>query len=642
MPAIQLNFCPFCGNELKIMDELCPFCNRDISFFHSEHVLEMTAANLILNALDTMPRDFGRYVLASVLRGSASPVIFDNDLDRNSYYGDLGKLSKKNIINMIDSLIETGFIDTVVQEEEISIIRVSDRGMLALDGKDIAWVRLPFPLSTQLEPIFTRRQKAVMPELRSMRKNLAVANDIPPYLVFNDDTLKDLTLKLPTTIEELGKVKGIKEARAKKYAEEILETVKWALDDFDRKEDMDERAELVEPDGSTDTETSENGVVFAKIPLKRIAVSRETGEKMNICSSCGGYFPILQDVCPHCMDEEDIEETVAVFEEIEEERMVKCPYCEEDFGIDEQDGIFEMECPNCGRVGVISTSQGRMFAFPENVEFEDDEEEEEEEDDEDDEDREEDGEEDEGGEEDEEGEDFDEFEDEEGGMEDHDEDDGEVVEEYSRDEFEDEEGDTGGAEEDGTHEVSEEVDFADEFEDDEGDVEEGGEAGTDDDTEEDSTDEFEDDEGDVEEGGEAGIDDDTEEGSTDEFDDEEEDLEGTEAGETEVETVEEDSVDEFEETDRIEMLADEDPAESDDVDGGSESLGNVISAESSNVGHEDGDVETNDEGGKELEMERFELDLDEQDEYSVETSDSPSRKNDENKDKDQFKIEVDD
>ena len=238
MAMLLFNYCPFCGNDLKVMNEICPFCNRDLSYLCTEDVLESRAASVILDCLDAMPAEFGRYVLASVLKGTTAQVIMDNGLDANPYYGDLGKLSKKEIINMIDSLIEGGFIDTVVKEEEISHIRLAERGQLALDGKDIAWVRLPYKLAEHLEPLFTPTQKAVIPELRSMRRNLADANNIRPYMIFNDDTLKDIALKLPTTVEELEMVKGIKEVKAKKYSKEILETVNWVLENFNKKHDM--------------------------------------------------------------------------------------------------------------------------------------------------------------------------------------------------------------------------------------------------------------------------------------------------------------------------------------------------------------------------------------------------------------------
>jgi len=368
-------------------------------------VLETSAARLILGCLSALPKEFGRYVLASVLRGSASPVILDNDLDQNPFYGDLGKLSKKDIINMIDALIEKGFIDTVVKEEEISNIKISDRGELGLDGKDIAWVPLPFPLHNQLEPIFTPQQKAVMPELRSMRRNLAHANDIPPYLVFNDDTLKDIALKLPTTPEELEKVKGIKEVKAKKYSKEILETVQWALEDFDGRdeldmdmdEDVDDEVEeetgeaspdiigeleemksilpVVDTDGSAKvnlnsmlqlpphedeatgaevfpiTQESMEGEqnIVLKIPVKRIAISKETGEELNICDKCGAYYHISLEFCPHCdeseeseKDEDETEEEVEGGEEFETE----------------EDEMEDLEEEDTGEVGVIELGEG--------------------------------------------------------------------------------------------------------------------------------------------------------------------------------------------------------------------------------------------------------------------------------------------
>ncbi len=366
MTEAQINFCPFCGNELKIKEESCPFCNRDISLLFSDHVLETNTAGRILGCLSALPKDFGRYVLASVLRGSASLVILDNDLDQNPFYGDLGKLSKKDIISMIDALIEKGFIDMVVKEEEIHNIRISDRGEQGLEGKDIAWVPLPFPLYHQLEPIFTPEQKAVIPELRSMRRNLAHSNDIPPYMVFNDDTLKDIALKLPSTVEELEMVKGIKEVKAKKYSKEILETVQWAREDFGRRlgldedegtnsgvgeavsdifdelEEMKSILPIVESDGSaevslasmlhpvenekdtdgtevfpmTEKPSEEESDLVMKIPVRRIAISKETGEELNICDKCGGYYHISLEFCPHC---DDLEETDEITEEPDEE-----------------------------------------------------------------------------------------------------------------------------------------------------------------------------------------------------------------------------------------------------------------------------------------------------------------------------------
>ena len=344
--TMQVNFCPFCGNEQKVLDHVCPFCNRDLSFFFTDRVLEVKAARIILSCLEAMPHDFGRYVLASVLKGSASSVVIDNDLDRNPFYGDLGKLRKRDIINMIDDLIDRGFVDAVLKEEEIFIITLSASGLLALEGKEIPWVPLPFTLAEHMEPLFTSRQKAVMPELRSMRMNIALANNIPPYMVFTDDTLKDIVLKLPTTMEEILNVKGIKEVKAKKYSREILETVIWALDDYDKRDGSEERddfdpMDLLEDEGGEgagfddgyddeyddasdsegyydDDESDENDDpddeagdedvhAFARIPLKRIAVSRETGERLNVCRDCGGFYPLDDDLCPRCNEGEGVD-----------------------------------------------------------------------------------------------------------------------------------------------------------------------------------------------------------------------------------------------------------------------------------------------------------------------------------------------
>ncbi|MDU4132730.1 HRDC domain-containing protein [Clostridium perfringens] len=45
---------------------------------------------------------------------------------------------------------------------------------------------------------------------------------LPPYCIFNDETLNDLLDKMPKNKEELMKVKGLAKVKVNKYGEEIL------------------------------------------------------------------------------------------------------------------------------------------------------------------------------------------------------------------------------------------------------------------------------------------------------------------------------------------------------------------------------------------------------------------------------------
>ncbi|WP_415345147.1 HRDC domain-containing protein, partial [Clostridium perfringens] len=59
-------------------------------------------------------------------------------------------------------------------------------------------------------------------KLKQLRINFAIKEKLPPYCIFNDETLNDLLDKMPKNKEELMKVKGLAKVKVNKYGEEIL------------------------------------------------------------------------------------------------------------------------------------------------------------------------------------------------------------------------------------------------------------------------------------------------------------------------------------------------------------------------------------------------------------------------------------
>jgi ATP-dependent DNA helicase RecQ len=59
-------------------------------------------------------------------------------------------------------------------------------------------------------------------KLRDLRAQIAEENAIPPYIVFSDKTLKDLSAKKPVSKEEMLEVHGIGEVKYERYGEAFL------------------------------------------------------------------------------------------------------------------------------------------------------------------------------------------------------------------------------------------------------------------------------------------------------------------------------------------------------------------------------------------------------------------------------------
>ncbi|WP_299157642.1 ATP-dependent DNA helicase RecQ [uncultured Tenacibaculum sp.] len=61
--------------------------------------------------------------------------------------------------------------------------------------------------------------------LKDLRKNVGKRLGVPPFAVFQDPSLDDMALKYPITLDELSKVHGVGEGKAKKYGKDFVKLI---------------------------------------------------------------------------------------------------------------------------------------------------------------------------------------------------------------------------------------------------------------------------------------------------------------------------------------------------------------------------------------------------------------------------------
>ena len=67
--------------------------------------------------------------------------------------------------------------------------------------------------------------KNLMLLLKDLRKEIANKNSIPPYVIFQEPSLTEMTIKYPVKIEELSSIFGVGEGKAKKYGKDFVELI---------------------------------------------------------------------------------------------------------------------------------------------------------------------------------------------------------------------------------------------------------------------------------------------------------------------------------------------------------------------------------------------------------------------------------
>ena len=69
--------------------------------------------------------------------------------------------------------------------------------------------------------------------LRDLRKRVATKQGVPPFAVFQDPSLDDMALKYPITLDELSKVHGVGEGKARKFGKDFVKLISTFVDEND-------------------------------------------------------------------------------------------------------------------------------------------------------------------------------------------------------------------------------------------------------------------------------------------------------------------------------------------------------------------------------------------------------------------------
>ena len=73
------------------------------------------------------------------------------------------------------------------------------------------------------KPVAIEEDDQLFTQLRTFRKQIADRDNVPPYVVFADSTLREMSAKAPSSREEMLQIKGVGEMKYEKYGEAFLE-----------------------------------------------------------------------------------------------------------------------------------------------------------------------------------------------------------------------------------------------------------------------------------------------------------------------------------------------------------------------------------------------------------------------------------
>lgn len=190
----------------------CSNCNDD------NELTDITLdAQKIFSCVMRVKERFGTTLIASVLKGSKDKKVLQLGFDSLSTYGLLKNYTLPEIRDAINRLIATDYL--ALTDSEYPVVKLTPKGVAVLKSQTKVWQKVP-----------KRAQKitadnSLFSILRSLRKQIADREQIPPYLVFADSTLKEMSEYCPTSYDALLTIKGVGESKRKRYGDEFLEVL---------------------------------------------------------------------------------------------------------------------------------------------------------------------------------------------------------------------------------------------------------------------------------------------------------------------------------------------------------------------------------------------------------------------------------
>ena len=189
-------------------------------------------AKAIFRAIMGTDERYGASMITSIVRGERTDRIMRAGHDSLPVFGLLSNVDEKSIKGLIQQFVASGYLRS--SSGKYPVLSLTAGAEEVLSGhKEVEEIRqhVSVPSRTSRSTSTIARGKSssgsggLFEHLRQHRKRLAEVAGLRPYLIFPDTVLIDLANLRPTTLGEFGNVKGVGEAKLKKYGLSFLQAI---------------------------------------------------------------------------------------------------------------------------------------------------------------------------------------------------------------------------------------------------------------------------------------------------------------------------------------------------------------------------------------------------------------------------------
>ena len=212
-------------------------CGNCFNCLHTFDEADITGeARQILTCVRELNERFGRQVVADTLSGKVTGKSATWGLERHSTYGALAHLTKKRILELMSALVDMDYLtvtESDIQRGIYPVVKLGQRARDVLEEEASVVIRVLQKPPEEPKSVRRSRKRAereqdhpgdntLFAKLKARRTELARTQGVPPYMIFSDATLIQMSVEIPATKEEFLTISGVGQTKLSKYGDDFL------------------------------------------------------------------------------------------------------------------------------------------------------------------------------------------------------------------------------------------------------------------------------------------------------------------------------------------------------------------------------------------------------------------------------------
>lgn len=226
------------GEELK--QDNCGNCDNCLN--PKEKLEVRDSSKIVLDTINELDERFNIDYVVDIILGKSNPQIKTFRHDKLKSFG--SGLIMKMEDNFWHSLIRQMMLEGLVRKD------IEEYGLLKITDKGHKFLKKPFSIMVVLNHNYVDADgddeeitggsgcpatvdPVLFDMLKNLRRQVAKEKSLPPFVIFLENSLEDMAISYPTTMEELEKIQGVSKGKALRYGRKFVDMIAKYVEEND-------------------------------------------------------------------------------------------------------------------------------------------------------------------------------------------------------------------------------------------------------------------------------------------------------------------------------------------------------------------------------------------------------------------------